>query len=284
MTSTNTVAAVPRLLGRSIERHALASSTSDLARAHAHAGAAEGLVVLAEEQTLGRGRRGRNWVAPPGTCLLLTVLLRPVWLPPDAAFALTMLAGVAVCDAVEASVPALHAALKWPNDLLLPATPLPNAPLQKAAGILSELVLDAGQISFVTLGIGINVNWSPSGLVDGRDLGATATSLCAAAGHTVDRAALLDALLGRIDAGYAQLRRGQREAIFNAWRARLVTLGHDVTVVTPSGGVTGTAEDVDATGALRLRSNDGQLHVITAGDVGGYVGTRPTMQEPGAPS
>src|SRR5262249_38484749 len=126
------------IVGRPLLRYAQVGSTNDLAKQRARAGEAEGLVILAEEQTAGRGRQGRGWAAPPGSGLLLSLLLRPAWLPPGDAFLLMMLAGVALCEAVEQVAP-LRAGLKWPNDLLLPAGPGAQAPTHKAAGILSEL-------------------------------------------------------------------------------------------------------------------------------------------------
>ncbi len=256
------------IVGRPLLQYAQVGSTNDLAKQQARAGAAEGLVVLAQEQTAGRGRQGRGWAAPPGSSLLLSLLLRPTWLLPSDAFALTMLAGVALCEAVEQAAP-LRAGLKWPNDLLLAAGPGEQTPTLKAAGILSELELMDGQIGWVVIGMGVNVNWRPSGLVDGRDLAHVATSLASAAGQTVDRAALLRALLTRLDARYAMLRQGRREELFTAWRARLATIGQMVRVRLPIGEVSGIAESVDLAGALLLRDEHGVLHTILAGDVGG---------------
>jgi len=255
------------VIGRLIERHHQVGSTNDLVRVRARAGEQEGLVVTAEEQTTGRGRLGRGWAAPSGSSLLCSTLLRPTWLPPEAAFTLTMLAGVALCEATEHAAPELRAALKWPNDLLLPVSPAPDAPLRKAAGILSELAVADGQIAYVILGIGVNVTWSPSGMVDGRDLGMSATSLSAAVGRVIDRDMLLAALLARLDSRYRELRLGRRAALFDAWRARLTTLGHHVTVTTANGAVSGLAEDVTPDGALRLRQENGKTTTITAGDV-----------------
>lgn len=255
------------VIGRLIERHQQVGSTNDLVRVRVRAGEQEGLVVIAEEQTTGRGRLGRGWAAPPGSSLLCSTLLRPTWLPPEAAFTLTMLAGVALCEATECAAPELHAALKWPNDLLLPASPAPGAPLRKAAGILSELGLADGQIAYLILGIGVNVTWSPSGIVDGRDLGVSATSLSAAVGRMVDRDVLLAALMACLDQRYHELRLGRRAALFDAWRARLTTLGQHVTVTTSGSTVSGLAEDVTPDGALRLRGPDGRTTTITAGDV-----------------
>jgi BirA family biotin operon repressor/biotin-[acetyl-CoA-carboxylase] ligase len=255
------------IVGRAIECHAQVGSTNELARQQARAGHSEGLVILTDQQTAGRGRMSRAWVAPPGSSLLLSLLLRPTWLPPAHSFALTMLAGVALCEAVEQVAPP-RAALKWPNDLLVPVRGAAAPALRKAAGVLSEIELDADRIAWVVLGIGVNVNWSPSGLVDGRDLSKVATSVGVAAGRPVERVPLLRALLERLDAHYVALRRDGHADLFDAWRARLATLGQSVEIRLPWGELRGTAEDVEPSGALRVRDEQGTLHTVMAGDVG----------------
>jgi BirA family transcriptional regulator, biotin operon repressor / biotin---[acetyl-CoA-carboxylase] ligase len=256
------------IIGSTIEQYDQASSTNDLIRQQARAGHPEGLVILADEQTAGRGRMGRAWAAPPGSSLLLSLLLRPTWLPPADAFSLTMLAGVALCEAVEQVTP-LHAALKWPNDLLLPVRTAGGPALRKAAGILSEIELDGDQIGWVVIGIGVNVGWSPAGVVDGRDLAEVATSIGAAVGRPVERLPLLRALLERLDSRYAALRRGDHAELFEHWRDRLAMLGQPVQISLPQGELRGTAEGVDPSGALRVRDEQDALHTVLAGDVGG---------------
>ena len=254
------------IVGRAIEHYAQTGSTNDLARRQARAGHPEGLVILADQQTAGRGRMGRAWAAPPGSSLLLSLLLRPAWLPPADSFALTMLASVALCEAVEQVAP-LRAALKWPHDLLLPVRTAAGPVLRKAAGILSEIELAEERIAWVVIGIGINVNWSPSGVVDGRDLAEVATSVGAAAGQPIERVPLLRALLERLDARYDALRRDGRADLFDAWRARLTMLGQPVEIRLPRGELRGVAEDVEPSGALRVRGEQGALHTVMAGDV-----------------
>jgi BirA family biotin operon repressor/biotin-[acetyl-CoA-carboxylase] ligase len=256
------------IVGRPILWHASIGSTNDLARQRARSGAAEGLVILADEQTAGRGRQGRSWAAPPGSSLLLSLLLRPHWLNPADTFSITMIAAVALCEAVEETAP-LAAALKWPNDLMLPDAPGAPPSTHKAAGILSEFELEEGRLSWVVVGIGVNVDWSPSGVVDGQDLALVATSLAAASGQPIGRAALLPALLSRLDARYRELRQGRREELFDTWRGRLATLGRHVTVHMPQGELRGVAEGVELSGALLLRDEQGVLHTVLAGDVGG---------------
>ena len=258
-----------RVVGRPVWHYGAVGSTNDLAKEQARAGHSEGLVIMADEQVAGRGRLGRGWTAPPGSSLLMSLLLRPVWLPPRDAFLLTVLAGVALCEAVEQTAP-IKAALKWPNDLLL-LLPQPDGATahRKAAGILSEIGVKNEQIKWLVVGMGVNVNWSPHGVVDGRDLAQSATSVSAAAGQPIDRMALLQSLLERLDMHYAALRRGQREKLFASWRARLATIGARVTVRLPAGDLEGVAEDVEPSGALRLRDDRGKQHIVTAGEVGG---------------
>jgi BirA family biotin operon repressor/biotin-[acetyl-CoA-carboxylase] ligase len=256
------------IVGRAVEHYPQTGSTNDLARQKAHAGHAEGLVIVTDTQTAGRGRMGRAWIAPPGSSLLLSVLLRPTWLAPADAFSLTMLAGVALCEAVE-QVTLVPAALKWPNDLLLPVRTAAGPRLRKAAGILSEIELAGDQLAWVTIGIGVNVSWSPAGIVDERDLAEVATSVGAAAGQPIDRLPLLRALLERLDAHYAGLRRGSQADVFERWRDRLATLGQTVQIGLPHGDLRGIAEDVERSGALRVRDEHGTLHTVLAGDVGG---------------
>jgi BirA family biotin operon repressor/biotin-[acetyl-CoA-carboxylase] ligase len=256
------------IIGRPLLFYDQVGSTNDLAKQRARAGDAEGLVILADEQTAGRGRQGRAWAAPPGSSLLMSLLLRPSWLSPADIFALTMLAGTALCEAVEQVAP-VSAALKWPNDLLLPAWPGAPPATHKAAGILCECDLAGDRIEWVVIGIGVNVSWSPEGDVDGRDLAHVATSLAAAAGEPVGRGALLRALLGRLDLRYRALRQGRREELYMAWRGQLATLGRPTVVRLPQGELHGVAIDVEPSGALRLRDEHDVIHTILAGDVGG---------------
>jgi BirA family biotin operon repressor/biotin-[acetyl-CoA-carboxylase] ligase len=243
-------------------------STNDLVREHARNGEPEGLVILAEEQTTGRGRRGRGWIAPPRTSLLLSLLLRPTWLAPADAFYLTMMTGVALCEVIEAMAP-VRAALKWPNDLLLPVPGETPPALRKAAGILSEVEFSGERLVYVVVGMGINVNWAPQGIVDGRDLSAGATSVSIAVGHVIDRIALLQALMIKLDQHYAALRSGRREALFTAWRDRLAMLGQVIEVRLADSVLRGVAEDVSPSGALLLRDEHGAIREILSGEVGG---------------
>lgn len=242
------------VVGRELRFFPSIGSTNDELKQAARAGAAEGLVFLTDEQTAGRGRRGRSWAAPSGSSLLVSVLLRPTWLPADDAFLLTMLCAVAAAEAL--STPEKPVQLKWPNDLQIEG--------RKLGGILVETELSADRLHWTVLGCGINVNWNPAEI---PELAGHATSLAAELGHELDRRELLRALLSRIDAWYSTLRRGARSALIDAWRERLSTLGQAVRAETPQGMIEGQAIDVTATGALVIEDADGHRHVVTAGDV-----------------
>jgi BirA family transcriptional regulator, biotin operon repressor / biotin---[acetyl-CoA-carboxylase] ligase len=225
------------------------------------AGAPEGATVVAEEQTAGRGRLGRPWVAPPGTALLVSVLLRPALAPSDL-WLVASLAGVSLVDAVgelAAGAPRRpRAALKWPNDLLLDG--------RKAAGLLAEAGVHGGRLSWVALGMGANVNQSPADFPP--EVAGTATSLALATGAPVDRAALLGAWARRFEAGYRRLAEGETGPVLAAYRNRLETLGLEVRADRLAGGpVVGTAVDLAPSGNLVVLTGSGARVEVAAADV-----------------
>lgn len=249
-----------RTIGRQVLHYAELGSSNTLLLELASQGATEGQVIVVDTQTAGRGRLGRQWISPPVEAgLMLSVLLRPGNLMP---FALTMMAGVALCEAVE-QLCALRVALKWPNDLLVAV----DGRWCKAAGMLTEMSTEQNMISALVIGMGINIGWQPQGIVDGRNLSESASSLEAAVGHPIQRAALFRALIDRLDRRYAMLHAGGEAQLFTDWRARLATLGTQVRIVLSKGEIIGIAEDVDASGALLVRDAAGHLQRVMAGDV-----------------
>ena len=230
------------------------STNADLLR-EAQAGAAEGLVLVAETQTAGRGRLGRSWSSPPRAALACSVLLRPAAVPPAARAWLPLLTGIAVAAALraEAGVPA---GLKWPNDVLVAD--------RKIAGILAEAHGDA-----IVVGIGLNVTLTAAELpVPG------ATSLLLEGAACLDRERLLAAVLtgladrytglGRRHPGAAGPGAGGLRAEYLRW---CVTVGREIRVEMPAGPpLTGTAADVDENGRLAVRTGSGTT-LVGAGDV-----------------
>jgi BirA family biotin operon repressor/biotin-[acetyl-CoA-carboxylase] ligase len=233
-------------------------STNDVAKELAVQGAPEGTVVLADEQTAGRGRMGRRWSAPPGTCLLCSILFHPN-LPPTQTQWLTMLCSLAAANAVE-QVAGLPVALKWPNDLIISSPQ--SRTWRKLAGLLTETTTEGDQIASVVVGIGINLNVEPEVL---PTLAPDATSILAETGQPVDRVTLLAAFLAGIEQRYEALQAG--ESPHQEWAARLATLGQSVRAVTPSETLIGVAESVDEDGVLLLRTSDGTVHRLLSGDV-----------------
>ncbi len=242
------------VVGRQIVCLKTVGSTNDWLKAAAAEGAPEGLVVFAEEQTAGRGQAGRAWIAPPGCCLLGSVLLRPS-LAPTQLFAVTMLGACAAAGAA-IELTGLPLRLKWPNDLV--------SERGKVGGVLTESSLVDGQVEYAILGVGIDVN------LGRRDLAAIpgASSLQVELGRPVSRNALARALLQGLDARYSALRSGQLDAIHAEWRERLGTLGQWVTLrvgATVEGPFFAT--DVTADGALVLLRPDGSTLTAVAGEV-----------------
>jgi BirA family biotin operon repressor/biotin-[acetyl-CoA-carboxylase] ligase len=225
-------------------------STNDQAKHLAEAGAPEGLLLIAEEQTAGRGRGGRRWLTPPGTTLALSLVLRPA-LPAALSARLTMLAGLAVSEALEQAA-AITAALKWPNDVLING--------RKTAGILIETAVQAEQIDYAVLGIGLNVSWAPAP----HEVDFPATCVQAEAGREVDRLSLLHTLLTRMEAWYPAL---ADDALFTAWRARLAMLNEpaELRPEAQAEALLGRAVDVAPDGALIFQTDSGETRRVLAG-------------------
>ncbi|MFN8555830.1 MAG: biotin--[acetyl-CoA-carboxylase] ligase [Dehalococcoidia bacterium] len=236
-------------IGRRIVYLPTTTSTMDVAREHVHGGAPSGLVVVADEQSAGRGRFGRAWVAPPAVNLLCTVLVRPTL---EVAKRLGMVTPLAVADAV-AAVGGPTVSFKWPNDV--------RAGGRKLCGILIEGEFAGERPAFALVGIGLNVNLDVAHHPEIADI---ATSIMQEIGAPVSRERTLAALLNAFEA-HADNPDG--EALRVAWRARLETLGQDVTVSFGGAVEHGRAEDVDAAGSLILRRADGSAVILPAGEV-----------------
>lgn len=228
-------------VGKEIEYHDSVVSTNDLAVERAREGVAEGYVVLADEQTGGRGRRERVWESPSGG-VWTSVVLRPDFAPRDASL-VTLGASVAVARAV--GKVGVETTIKWPNDVLVDG--------KKLCGILVEMEADAESISHAVVGIGLNANAKP----DVPD--ASPTSLAEHVGE-VDRASLTADIFAELEDAYEA-----GDGILEEWHERSSTLGREVRIETTNDTFEGKAESIDKTGALVV-STDGGERVVTAGD------------------
>lgn len=232
-----------------VERVAETTSTNADVAQRFRGGEPEGLVLVAEHQTQGRGRLGREWVTSPGSSLIVSFLLVPEGVPPERWPWLPLLTGIAAADAVR-RVTGVEVGLKWPNDVLVEE--------KKLAGILLERVGVADH-SGAVLGIGINCQQAQEELPVPE-----ATSLALVTGGPVDRAALLGALTEELGSLYDHWLDGGD--VRERYLSRCVTVGQQVRVAVPGGAVTGEAVDVDVDGRLVVRTAAGEEH-LAAGDV-----------------
>jgi BirA family biotin operon repressor/biotin-[acetyl-CoA-carboxylase] ligase len=212
-------------------------------------------VVVAEAQRGGKGRLGRHWESPAGVNLYCSVILRPPILPARAA-QLTFLSVVAAARAIEA-VTSLRPSIKWPNDLLLSG--------KKVAGLLNEMSAETEKINFIVLGIGVNINMDREQFPG--DLRHPATSLFLEAGKPVRRLDFARALLEELDALYDTYLLNDYGPVKGEWLARCNFLGRQIRVTFQDKELQGTAEGIDEDGALLVRSPDGRLERVLAGDV-----------------
>jgi len=228
-------------------------STNDLAKELAARGAPEGTVVVAETQTGGRGRLGREWDSPPGVGLYVSLVLRPM-LPPMELPQITLTTAVAVVRAVRRVV-GVAPGIKWPNDLLING--------KKLGGILTEMETESDRIRHVVVGLGLNVNnpGFPPGLAT------TATSLTLAAGGPFSRVNLLKAWLEEFEALYDLFLNQGFPKILAEWKGAAVTLGTPVTVRQGPREISGQALDVAPDGALLLRTASGEIVRVTSGEI-----------------
>lgn len=240
----------------------------------ARQGEPEGVVLVADHQTAGRGRAGRTWTAPPGASLLCTILLRP---PAPVAPLATFALAVAASEAVE-QVAGFAPGLKWPNDLVVEdATSDGAVRTRKLAGILAEAEwspssqIAAGyrppaphERATVAAGIGLNVSW-PDEVPD--ELADVAVAINHLGDARPARDEVLGALLDRLDVHYGALVRGGVGDVLDAWRARSATLGRQVRIDLGADDVVGTAVDVTEEGHLVVEPLEGGRRTLAVGDV-----------------
>jgi len=236
-------------IGQRVIYYPSLASTMEVAKQEAQKGAAEGTVIIADEQTAGKGRIKRVWLSPKGS-IALSVILYPgvAYLP-----FLTMLASLAVTHSIEA-VTGLKSQVKWPNDVLING--------KKVCGVLIESNVRGDIVDYAIIGIGVNVNLR---LYDFPQIQPTATSLSDELGRDVSRLNVIRCLLVEIERLYLALLAGG--SIYQEWRDSLVTLGRRVRVKLGDTIHEGIAESIAEDGSLLLRHSDGSLSRIVAGDV-----------------
>jgi len=248
-----------RWLGQPIEVHDVVDSTNRIAEQRGIEGAPDGLVVLADRQTAGRGRLGRSFFSPGGRSLYLSVLLRAE-LPLEHMHRHVFAAAVAVAESARAFLPAsCRIELKWPNDVLVDG--------RKTSGINSSVQLEGGGVRFGVLGVGVNVNLESSELPP--ELAEIATSLRIAGGKSLDRVAFGEALLERLETEIDALRAGEFAGVLERFRRSFTMAGKQVRVGGPglAREVIGTVRGLDEEGALLVETRTGPVERVLAGDV-----------------
>ncbi|MDP1571819.1 MAG: biotin--[acetyl-CoA-carboxylase] ligase [Vicinamibacterales bacterium] len=247
---------MPSPLPFEIHHRPVVTSTMDVAAAEAAQGAAEGWTLVADEQTAGRGRRGREWTSPAGAGVYLSVVLRPPVAAGDDRLLslLTLAVGVGVRDGLQVAT-GLAPDVKWPNDVFVGR--------RKLAGILAEGLALGTPAQCVVVGVGINLRTAAYP----PDVAAVATSLEAELGRVCDRDLVIDEVLAGVGRAYGDLKDGRAGDILRRWReASPWAVGTRVEWESPSGPQTGETAGIDETGALLVRTTDGIARVI-AGEV-----------------
>lgn len=246
------------------ERFRAVDSTQRVVREWLDEGTDEVAIAVADYQTAGRGRLGRDWVAPPGAGLLLSVGFKPEYLAPKHGWRLAAIVSLAMRDAAEEQAGLKDGTiwLKWPNDLVADAQ---DGGLTKVAGVLGESVTNGTRVKSAIIGIGINTNWAAVNFP--WALSRSMTSLRELAGRRpIDNEALLEAFLARLEPRYEALKQGDFDAA--GWSVTQRTTGRRVAVELGDETLSGTATGVDPeSGALMLRGDDGVDIHVDSGEV-----------------
>jgi BirA family biotin operon repressor/biotin-[acetyl-CoA-carboxylase] ligase len=235
-------------IGQKVIYYPTLTSTMNAARQVAQQGVANGTVIIAGEQTAGKGRMKRTWLSPEGNIAMSIILYPDIANLPY----LIMIASQAVVGSIE-TVTGLKAKIKWPNDILIDD--------KKVCGILIENEVKGNKVDYSAIGIGINIDFN---VADYPEISSTAASLKSKSGKDF-RIKIIRSLLIEFERLYLKLPDGK--PIYEAWRDRLVTLGKKVRAISGSQTLDGIAESVDESGALIIRDGNGSLTSIIAGDV-----------------
>ncbi|MCM3040114.1 biotin--[acetyl-CoA-carboxylase] ligase [Paenibacillus motobuensis] len=241
--------------GRQIHVMDVVKTTQDEVRALAEQGAAEGTLVIAEEQTVGRGRQGRKWYSPSGKGIWMSMLLKPRQ-PIAFAAQLTLLTAVGVCRALR-KVSGVDVGIKWPNDLLIEG--------RKLCGILVESISEDELLKYCIVGIGIDVNQQLEDIPE--EIRSVATSLRIESDSKQDRTLLIAEILYELEQLYNLYNEEGFAPIGHLWEALSVTIGRQVQIRTPQGETSGYATGLDPSGALLITDQHGKERTIYSGEI-----------------
>jgi len=243
-----------KVLGKDIQYYKEVISTNNQAKLAAQQDADEGTIIVSESQTSGRGRLARGWYSPAEKGIWFSVILRPHFLPQEAPKC-TLMAAVAIAKAIE-TITELQVGIKWPNDILYNK--------QKLVGILTEMNAEMDCINYIIIGMGVNVNIQKDEFP--VELQQIATSLAILKGEKISRVKLLNEILFQIETLYNIAQTEGFVKILEEWKKYSVTLGKTVDVIGINDTFAGVAMDIDADGALLVKTKAGLKRVL-AGDV-----------------
>lgn len=245
-----------KVMGRNIISYKKVDSTNDVAYELAEKGMKEGLVVLADEQSAGKGRHGRRWLSPAKGGIYMSYILRPKIIPNEIP-KITLVSAVAVAKAIR-ELFGLEAMIKWPNDILING--------RKVCGILTEMKAEQDSVDFVVVGIGVNVNTKASHLPK------SASSLKEELNHAgraenLSRIELARRILEKIEEDYFILQKKGFKPIIEEWKRLTAMLGARVRVILPNREFGGHVHNVDPDGCLIVRLDSGVLEKVSSGDI-----------------
>lgn len=252
-----------RRMGKEIRYFSQIDSTNQYAKRIAEEGALDGTLIIADEQTAGKGRSGRHWVTPPGEAIAFTLILRPK-LTTDRISMVTLVMGLAVVQAINALYN-LGAGIKWPNDAVVNG--------KKICGILTEMSAEISEIHYIVIGVGINANLTHFP----EEIKSIATSLKLELGREVNRAELIARIMEEFERFYAKFENaGDLSDMREEYNSACLNMDRPVRVLDPAGEYTGTARGINDLGVLKVEMPDGTIREVSSGEVSvrgvyGYV-------------
>jgi len=241
-----------KIIGQKVVFYTETTSTNDIALELAGKGADEGTLVIADSQTMGKGRRNRKWLAPAGTSILASLILCPL-IELSQINKIVLITAISIVYAIR-NVTHLPALIKWPNDVVINS--------KKIAGILAETKTEKNSVSYIVVGFGINVNVPKISFPE--EIADIATSLSIESGCEISRIYLLQEILRQIESRYLKL---DNDSFLDEWKNLSATIGRQVQIEYPDSIKTGLALDIDENGALTIKLNTGEIQRIVNDDI-----------------